>query len=133
MSSRNPISRSISRTASSKRFSEYGNGRCRSEGNKHIEKDVLIAGAGPVGLVMAIELARYGVDVRIIDKGPSVPTNPRLWSSGAARSNCLRERAAAQVSSMPGTRLVPSTYRQMGNQWHVSASRDCRRYMAMAL
>ena len=35
-----------------------------------MEKDVLIAGAGPVGLVMAIELARYGVAVRIIDKAP---------------------------------------------------------------
>src|SRR5260370_14666251 len=33
-----------------------------------MQKDVLIAGAGPVGLVMAIELARYGVGVRIIDK-----------------------------------------------------------------
>jgi 2-polyprenyl-6-methoxyphenol hydroxylase-like FAD-dependent oxidoreductase len=35
-----------------------------------MEKDVLIAGAGPVGLVIAIELARYGVAVRIIDKAP---------------------------------------------------------------
>jgi 2-polyprenyl-6-methoxyphenol hydroxylase-like FAD-dependent oxidoreductase len=42
-----------------------------------MEKDVLIAGAGPVGLVMAIELARYGVAVRIIapfGRGPFVPS-----------------------------------------------------------
>ncbi len=34
---------------------------------------VLVAGAGPVGLTMALELARYGVRVRVIDKisGPS--------------------------------------------------------------
>ncbi|SHF48928.1 2-polyprenyl-6-methoxyphenol hydroxylase [Kaistia soli DSM 19436] len=34
---------------------------------------VLIAGAGPVGLTMALELSRYGVPVRVIDKiaGPS--------------------------------------------------------------
>jgi len=34
---------------------------------------VLVAGAGPVGLTMALELARYGVPVRVIDKiaGPS--------------------------------------------------------------
>ncbi len=32
---------------------------------------VLIAGAGPVGLTMAIELTRYGVPVRIIDKTSS--------------------------------------------------------------
>jgi 2-polyprenyl-6-methoxyphenol hydroxylase-like FAD-dependent oxidoreductase len=30
--------------------------------------DVLIAGAGPVGLTMAMELARYGRSVRIVDK-----------------------------------------------------------------
>jgi 2-polyprenyl-6-methoxyphenol hydroxylase-like FAD-dependent oxidoreductase len=30
--------------------------------------DVLIAGAGPVGLTMAVELARYGLSVRLIDK-----------------------------------------------------------------
>jgi 2-polyprenyl-6-methoxyphenol hydroxylase-like FAD-dependent oxidoreductase len=34
---------------------------------------VLIVGAGPVGLTMAVELARYGVGVRIIDK-VAVPT-----------------------------------------------------------
>ena len=30
--------------------------------------DVLIAGAGPVGLTMASELSRYGLSVRIVDK-----------------------------------------------------------------
>jgi len=41
--------------------------------------DVLIAGAGPVGLTMAAELARYGVSCRVIDKaaGPS-PTSKAL-------------------------------------------------------
>src|ERR1044071_5634583 len=29
---------------------------------------VLISGAGPIGLTMANELARYGVSVRIVDK-----------------------------------------------------------------
>ncbi len=33
-----------------------------------MKADVLIAGAGPVGLTMACELARYGVSVRIVDK-----------------------------------------------------------------
>src|SRR5579872_1040161 len=33
-----------------------------------ITSPVLIVGAGPVGLTMAVELARYGVEVRVIDK-----------------------------------------------------------------
>jgi 2-polyprenyl-6-methoxyphenol hydroxylase-like FAD-dependent oxidoreductase len=33
-----------------------------------MKQDVLVVGAGPVGLTMAAELARYGVAVRIIDK-----------------------------------------------------------------
>ncbi len=33
--------------------------------------NVLVVGAGPTGLVAALTLARYGVDVRIIDKRSS--------------------------------------------------------------
>ncbi|MDY0883990.1 FAD-dependent monooxygenase [Dongia soli] len=44
---------------------------------------VLVVGAGPVGLTMAAELARYGVGLRIIDKAPQ-PTDKSkavvVWS-----------------------------------------------------
>lgn len=33
-----------------------------------VSVDVLVAGAGPVGLTMALELARYGLSVRVIDR-----------------------------------------------------------------
>ena len=33
-----------------------------------MKTDVLVVGAGPVGLTMAGELARYGLSVRIVDK-----------------------------------------------------------------
>lgn len=36
-----------------------------------MSKPVLVIGAGPVGLTMAVELARYGVPVRIVDKLPT--------------------------------------------------------------
>jgi 2-polyprenyl-6-methoxyphenol hydroxylase-like FAD-dependent oxidoreductase len=36
-----------------------------------MQKPVLVAGAGPVGLTMAAELARYKIPVRIIDQAPA--------------------------------------------------------------
>jgi FAD binding domain len=44
---------------------------------------VLIAGAGPVGMTAAAELARYGVQVRIIDQAPQRTDKSKalvLWS-----------------------------------------------------
>lgn len=44
---------------------------------------VLVVGAGPVGLTMAAELARYGVSLRIIDKAPQPTEKSRavvVWS-----------------------------------------------------
>jgi 2-polyprenyl-6-methoxyphenol hydroxylase-like FAD-dependent oxidoreductase len=46
-------------------------------------KPVLIVGAGPVGLTMATELARYGIAVRIVDKSPQRTDKSKavvLWS-----------------------------------------------------
>ena len=39
-----------------------------------ISHEVLIVGAGPVGLTLAIDLARRGVSVRIIDARPTRPS-----------------------------------------------------------
>ena len=40
-------------------------------GETRVSSNVLIVGAGPVGLTLAVELARYGVAVRIVDKAPA--------------------------------------------------------------
>ena len=45
--------------------------------------DVLVAGAGPVGLAMAVEVARYGLSVRIVDKAAERTDKSKalvLWS-----------------------------------------------------
>ncbi|HEX4461356.1 MAG TPA: FAD-dependent monooxygenase, partial [Polyangia bacterium] len=59
--------------------------------------DVLVVGAGPVGLVMAIELARYGVSVRVIDKAAERSDKSKalaIWS----RSLELLERAGCSAA-----------------------------------
>ena len=48
-----------------------------------MKPDVLVIGAGPVGLTMAAELARYGVGVRIVDKAAQRSDKSKalvLWS-----------------------------------------------------
>ena len=42
-----------------------------------MDTEVLIVGAGPTGLVLAIWLARSGIRVRIIDKAPEPGTTSR--------------------------------------------------------
>ena len=52
----------------------------RTESEGHMNPDVLIVGAGPVGLTVANILAHYGVDFRIIDKGSGPTEESRaLW------------------------------------------------------
>jgi 2-polyprenyl-6-methoxyphenol hydroxylase-like FAD-dependent oxidoreductase len=48
-----------------------------------VDTQVLVVGAGPVGLTMAAELVRYGVSVRIVDKAPQQTDKSKalvLWS-----------------------------------------------------
>src|SRR5579859_6761181 len=48
-----------------------------------MDAQVLVVGAGPVGLTMAAELARYGVAVRIVDKAAHRSETSKalvLWS-----------------------------------------------------
>src|ERR1700729_351178 len=56
-------------------------------------KPVLIIGAGPVGMTLASELARYGVSVRIVDKAAQRTDKSKalvIWS----RTLELLDRAA---------------------------------------
>jgi 2-polyprenyl-6-methoxyphenol hydroxylase-like FAD-dependent oxidoreductase len=65
--------------------------------------DVLVVGAGPVGLTMAAELARYGLSVRIIDKSAARTDKSKalvLWSRSLeliGRMGCAEKFIAAGV------------------------------------
>ena len=39
--------------------------------------DVLIVGAGPVGMLTALTLAQAGVSVRVLEKEPDIIDSPR--------------------------------------------------------
>jgi 2-polyprenyl-6-methoxyphenol hydroxylase-like FAD-dependent oxidoreductase len=50
------------------------------------QRQVLIVGAGPTGLVLALWLSRFGVTVRIIDKAPAAGTTSRAM---VVHARCL--------------------------------------------
>jgi 2-polyprenyl-6-methoxyphenol hydroxylase-like FAD-dependent oxidoreductase len=65
--------------------------------------DVLVVGAGPVGLTLAAELARYGLSVRIVDKAAHPTTTSKalaIWSRSLElfdRMGCTEQFLAAGI------------------------------------
>jgi len=76
---------------------------------------ILVAGAGPVGLTMAAELARYGVPVRLVDK-----TNDRTDQSRAlflwTRTLELLDRAGVGADFIKAGRRIDAVTIQSGAQ-----------------
>ena len=78
--------------------------------------EVLVVGAGPVGLVMAAELARFGVPVRVLDRSPHATTTSKklvVWSRTLElmdRMGCtpafLAAGLRAHAASIRGARAV---------------------------
>jgi 2-polyprenyl-6-methoxyphenol hydroxylase-like FAD-dependent oxidoreductase len=84
--------------------------------NAKSRTSVLIVGAGPVGLTMAAELARYQIPVRIVDKSSARTDKSKavtLWS----RSLELLERAeSAEDFISAGLKLHASNFIAEGKQ-----------------
>ena len=72
-----------------------------------METDVLVVGAGPVGLVAACEFARRGVRMWIVDR-LAAPTTESRAILVHARSLELLDRTGVAGSS-PGSARTPST------------------------
>ena len=79
--------------------------------------DVLITGAGPVGLAMAAELARYGLSVRIVDKNAERTDKSKalvVWSrtlelfdrSGISQSLLAAGRICTSANLMSGAKTL---------------------------
>ena len=87
------------------------NERCPFARSESGMNETLIVGAGPVGLIMAAELARYRTPVRIIDRAPQATTTSKalvLWS----RTLELMDRmGCTQVFLGPGLRCRAGTIR----------------------
>src|ERR1700693_5944738 len=59
--------------------------------------DVLIIGAGPTGLVLALWLARLGVRVRIVDKTPEPATTSRALAVQSRTLELYRQIGVADA------------------------------------
>jgi len=79
------------------------------------DTQVLVAGAGPVGLFMAAELNRHGVSCRIVDKNDG-PTHASRAASIQARTleildsvSLADEFVQVVTSAMPQPAILPTT------------------------
>jgi len=71
--------------------------------------DVLIVGAGPVGLTLAIECQRHGVSYRLIDRNPAPSDKSKALAIWSGNIECLAAMGAVEkflAHSMPLRRAV---------------------------
>jgi len=68
--------------------------------------DVIVVGAGIIGLALAIELRRAGMSVLVVEKGE--PGREASWAAGGMLADCVIETAAAlQPLATASARMYP--------------------------
>src|SRR5438445_9553271 len=73
------------------------------------ESDVLVVGAGPTGLVLALWLTRLGARVRIVDQTAEPGTTSRALAVQARTLELYRQVGLADVVVERGHKLVAGT------------------------
>src|SRR5688572_33129535 len=74
------------------------------------ESDVLIVGAGPTGLVLALWLTRLGVSVRIIDKTAAPGTTSRAVAVQARTLEFYRQIGLAEAVVERGRKALAANF-----------------------
>ena len=77
---------------------------------------VLIVGAGPVGLVMAIELSRHGIPCRILDQGSGPSSKSKAVSVHSRTLEIFESMGVLDAAMQRGRRL-------RGLSWHSGTRR----------
>ncbi|MDT0549850.1 MULTISPECIES: FAD-dependent oxidoreductase [Streptomyces] len=82
----------------------------------HTDTQVLVVGAGPVGLTMAHELARHGVRVRLVDGAPGPATTSRALATHARTLETYDQMGVAADLLPRGQRVEHFTLHQNGRR-----------------
>lgn len=67
-----------------------------------IDVPVLIAGGGPVGTVLAMDLARLGVEATVVEQRRGIPPNPKCNTTNARSMELLRRLGCADAVRRAG-------------------------------
>ncbi len=79
--------------------------------------DILVVGAGPVGLTLAIDLARRGINCRIIDKLATFPVGTRARGIGARTQEIFEDLGVLDALSAYAEPFLPSRIYNGKNQF----------------
>src|SRR5205809_1876280 len=80
------------------------------------ESDVLVVGAGPTGLVLALSLRRLGIRARIIDKTSQPGTTSRALAVQARTLELYRQIGLADAVVSRGRKMTTINLWKLGHQ-----------------
>jgi 2-polyprenyl-6-methoxyphenol hydroxylase-like FAD-dependent oxidoreductase len=97
-------------------------------------RPVLIVGAGPTGMTAAMELARFGIPVRLVEKAPEPATTSRAIGVQARTLELFEQRGLAEAMLEIGNKgLAGSAYGGGRRLFHLDFSHIDSRYRYVLL
>ncbi|WP_278251563.1 FAD-dependent oxidoreductase [Streptomyces griseocarneus] len=75
-------------------------------GRTHYDTDVLVVGAGPVGMALALDLAQRGVDFMVVEASDGSVAHPKVGTVGPRSMELFRRWGVAdaiRAAGWPGT------------------------------